>query len=111
MRSTRRTCSAILATQPQNVALVPPDPKRQFVSKKQYKAVFENGTQADGHGFDYVDPAQNAASNGSAGYYSWSPKPGVRFISLDTVSEAGRDRAVGRRQHRRPAVPVAARGS
>ena len=79
----------ILGTQPQNVALVPPDPKRQYVSKKQYKAVFQASSQADGHGFDRVDPGQNAASNGAAGYYAWSPKPGIRFISLDTVSEAG----------------------
>ena len=79
----------ILSMNPQNVALVPPDPKRQYVSKKQYKQVFISGSQADGHGFGLVDPAENAASNGSAGYYSWKPDPGVRFISLDTVSEAG----------------------
>jgi hypothetical protein len=79
----------MLATQPQNVALVPPDRRRQFVSKKQYKQVFRASSQADGHGFDLIDPGQEAASNGSAGYYSWSPKPGVRFVSLDTVSEAG----------------------
>jgi metallophosphoesterase (TIGR03767 family) len=79
----------MLATDPDNVALVPPDPKRQYVSKKQYKQVFLNGRQADGHGFAYIDPAQNAASNGAAGYYSWSPVPGFRFISLDTVSEGG----------------------
>jgi 3',5'-cyclic AMP phosphodiesterase CpdA len=86
---TPETLLGALATQPQNVALVPPDPKRQFVSKKQYKQVFRSGTQADGHGFDYIDAAEEAASKGAAGYYSWSPKPGVRFISLDTVSEGG----------------------
>ncbi|HEX2129511.1 MAG TPA: hypothetical protein VHF58_09880, partial [Solirubrobacterales bacterium] len=79
----------MLATQPHNVAVVPPDPKRRFVSKKQYKDVFRSGSQADGHGFDYIDPAEETASKGAAGYYSWTPKPGVRFISLDTVSEAG----------------------
>jgi metallophosphoesterase (TIGR03767 family) len=83
------TLLGFLATQPANVALVPPDPKRQFVSKKQYKDVFKSGSQADGHGFDFVDPAQEAASKGAAGYYDWSPKPGFRFISLDTVSEGG----------------------
>ncbi|MFL5870139.1 MAG: hypothetical protein ACJ75R_03605 [Solirubrobacterales bacterium] len=81
--------SDVLNTNPNAVALVPPDPNRQYVSKQQYKQVFLSGSQADGHGFGYVDPAQLAASAGAAGYYSWTPVPGVRFISLDTVSEAG----------------------
>ncbi len=78
-----------LLTEPKNLIFVPGDPKRQSVSKKQYKEIFEKGTQADGHGFDYIDPAQEAASKGAAGYYSWSPTPGMRFIALDTVAEAG----------------------
>jgi len=78
-----------LLTNPKNLILVPGDPKRQFVSKKQYKDVFKGGSQADGHGFDYIDPAQESASKGAAGYYSWSPTPGMRFIALDTVAEAG----------------------
>jgi metallophosphoesterase (TIGR03767 family) len=78
-----------LLTSPQNVMLVPGDPKRQFVSKKQYKDIFKAGAQADGHGFDFIDPAQETASKGAAGYYSWSPTPGMRFIALDTVAEAG----------------------
>ena len=45
------------------------------------------GGQRDAHGFGFVDPAQNAASAGSASYYAWTPKKGLRFISLDTVSE------------------------
>jgi metallophosphoesterase (TIGR03767 family) len=80
---------AMLATDPKSVALVPPDPKRQYVSKAQYKKVFLNGSQSDGHGFGYVDPAQNSASNGAAGYYAWSPLPGFRFIGLDTTCEGG----------------------
>ncbi len=78
-----------LLTKPQNLVLVPGDPQRQFVSKKQYKDVFKAGSQADGHGFDLVDPAQESASKGAAGYYAWSPAPGMRFISVDTVAEAG----------------------
>jgi metallophosphoesterase (TIGR03767 family) len=74
---------------PNDRMLVPPDPTRRFVSKKQYKSVFQSGGQPDGHGFDFVDPAQNAASGGAAGYYSWSPVPRVRFISLDTTCEGG----------------------
>jgi metallophosphoesterase (TIGR03767 family) len=78
-----------LLTKPQNLIFVPGDPKRRFVSKKQYKEVFKAGSQADGHGFDLIDPAQEAASKGAAGYYSWSPTPGMRFIAVDTVAEAG----------------------
>jgi metallophosphoesterase (TIGR03767 family) len=78
-----------LLTSPQNTIVVPGDPKRQFVSKKQYKDVFKGGAQADGHGFDFIDPAQETASKGAAGYYAWSPAPGMRFIALDTVAEAG----------------------
>jgi metallophosphoesterase (TIGR03767 family) len=79
----------LLVTDPTKLGLVPPDPGRQFVSKKQYKDVFLAGSQTDGHGFAYIDPAEEAASHGAAGYYAWNPVPGIRFISLDTVSEAG----------------------
>jgi metallophosphoesterase (TIGR03767 family) len=80
---------AMRASDPDKVALVPPDPKRQYVSKAQFENVFLHGSQADGHGFAYIDPAQKDASKGAAGYYSWSPVPGFRFIALDTVSEGG----------------------
>jgi metallophosphoesterase (TIGR03767 family) len=80
---------ASLLTSPQNTAIVPGDPQRQFVSKKQYKDIFKAGSQADGHGFDFVDPGQESGSAGAAGYYAWSPTPETRFISLDTVAEAG----------------------
>ncbi len=78
-----------LLTKPQNLIFVPGDPKRRFVSKKQYKDIFKAGSQADGHGFDLIDPAQESASKGAAGYYAWSPEPGMRFVALDTVAEAG----------------------
>jgi metallophosphoesterase (TIGR03767 family) len=80
---------ASLLTSPQNTILVPGDPNRRFVSKKQYKDVFRAGSQADGHGFDLIDAAQETASKGAAGYYAWSPAPGMRFVALDTVAEAG----------------------
>ena len=80
---------SLLTSDPTKIALVPPDPNRQYVSKLQYKNIFRAGTQADGHGFDFIDAAQETASNGAAGYYAWSPEPGIRFIALDTVSEAG----------------------
>lgn len=69
--------------------LVPPDPRRQFVSKAQFKQIFREGTQPDGHGFGLVDPAEEKASNGAAGYYSFVPVKGLRMIALDTVCEGG----------------------
>jgi 3',5'-cyclic AMP phosphodiesterase CpdA len=80
---------ALQSLAPGDRILVPPDPNRRFVSREQYKAVFQAGSQADGHGFDYVSAAENAASNGAAAYYGWSPAPGIRFISLDTTCDAG----------------------
>ncbi|HEU4739753.1 MAG TPA: hypothetical protein VFS54_11845 [Solirubrobacterales bacterium] len=80
---------ASFLTSPQNTILVPGDPNRRFVSKKQYKDIFKAGSQSDGHGFKLIDAAQESASKGAAGYYAWSPTPGMRFIALDTVAEAG----------------------
>lgn len=80
---------SLLLSNPTAVSLVPPDPSRRYVSKAQFKQVFEQGSQADGHGFGDVDPAQEAASNGAAGYYSFVPTPGLRMIALDTVCEGG----------------------
>jgi 3',5'-cyclic AMP phosphodiesterase CpdA len=68
---------------------VRPDQNRRFVDKAQLKAVYQAGTQRDGHGFGLVEAAQDRASNGTASYYAWDPKPGVRFIVLDTISEGG----------------------
>jgi uncharacterized repeat protein (TIGR01451 family) len=70
---------------------VPPDPERRYVSKPQVKAVYGENDVDNDHGFGFVSPAENAASNGSASYYAWNPPetPGFRFISLDTVSEGG----------------------
>jgi uncharacterized repeat protein (TIGR01451 family) len=74
--------------------LVPPDPQRQFVSKPQIKQIYgatDEGPGDDDHGFAYVDPTENALSNGSASYYAWDPieTPGIRFVSIDTNSEGG----------------------
>ena len=67
---------------------MPRDPERRYVDHRQFKELFKAG-QADGHGFGFVDGAENAATGGHAGYYSWSPRSGFRFIALDTVSEGG----------------------
>ena len=74
---------------PTSPMLVPPDPRRQFVDKRQFKAIHDTGHQDDAHGFTHVDPTELDASKGAASYYSWSPKRDVRFIVLDTVSDAG----------------------
>ena len=66
---------------------VPPDPRRRLVDRAEVKRLFGGGAQGDAHGFGFVDPAQNAASGGTASYYAWTPRKGLRFISLDTVSE------------------------
>jgi uncharacterized repeat protein (TIGR01451 family) len=71
--------------------LVPPDPLRRFVDRRQIKALYGANAIDDAHGYGFVDPAENAASNGFASYYAWDPPqaPGFRFISLDTMSEGG----------------------
>jgi hypothetical protein len=69
---------------------VPPDdPGRRFVDKVELKKIYSSGSQADDHGFAFVDPAEYAASGGSASYYAWDPVPGIRFVSIDTLSEGG----------------------
>ena len=61
------------------------------MSTAQYKALHgpPYASQGDAHGFGFVDPSENAASNGAAAYYSWSPRPELRFIALNTVGEGG----------------------
>ena len=44
--------------------LVPPDPLRRFVSKEQIKAILGANNVDNDHGFNFVDPQQNEASNG-----------------------------------------------
>ena len=68
---------------------VPPDVRRQFVDKVQFKGLHNTGRQPDAHGFRYVDGAQLAASAGAFSAYSFSPRRGVRFIMIDTLSEGG----------------------
>jgi metallophosphoesterase (TIGR03767 family) len=81
--------AALLLSDPTAVSLVPPDPDRRYVSKAQFKQVFKEGDQADGHGFGDVDPIEEDASHGAAGYYSFVPTPGLRMVALDTVCEGG----------------------
>ena len=95
-----------LLTNPSSVMRVPPDPSRHFLSSKNFKDLFSSRGQRDGHGFRLVDSAENAASAGAAGYYSFSPRTGIRFIVMDSTVEAGIAGPGRRREHRQPAVPV-----
>src|SRR5918992_3710881 len=68
---------------------VRPDEERRFVNRTELKGIYSAGIQGDDHGFSYVDPQENLNSNFSATYYAWDPKPGLRFVSIDTVSDGG----------------------
>jgi metallophosphoesterase (TIGR03767 family) len=85
---TPEAIDALMAMDPDKVMRVPPDENRQFVDKRQFKEIFKS-RQSDQHGFAHIDPDELAASDGAASYYAWSPKPGLRFISLDTVAMGG----------------------
>ena len=71
--------------------LVPPDPLRRFVDKKQIKQIYGANGQDDAHGYDFVDEDENINSAFGASYYAWDPPeaPGMRYISIDTLSEGG----------------------
>ncbi|MGH2954859.1 MAG: metallophosphoesterase family protein [Solirubrobacterales bacterium] len=73
---------------PSQVMFVPPDDRRQYVDKRQYKQIFLDGEQPDGYGFGLVDQAELEASNGAAAYYAWTHR-GIRMIGLDTLCEGG----------------------
>jgi len=87
--STLAAAPLLLGSASPRAGVVPPDPARQFVSKRQYKELHRADAESQGHGFDLVDAEQERASSGAAGYYAWTPAPGFRFIALDTVSEGG----------------------
>jgi 3',5'-cyclic AMP phosphodiesterase CpdA len=66
---------------------VPPDPRRRFVSPRGFKRL--HGRADRGHGFGLVSPGDRRRSRGAASYYAWSPRPGLRFVALDTIAEGG----------------------
>ncbi len=71
--------------------LVPPDPMRRFVDKRQTKQIYGATGDPDAHGYEFVDEDEDINSSGGASYYAWDPPeaPGTRFISIDTLSEGG----------------------
>jgi len=76
-----------LLTSPGRTVVVPPDPDRGFADRPTYKALHATGKQADAHGFGHVDEAELSASAGAASYYAFTPKAGIRMISINTVAE------------------------
>ena len=76
-----------LTTSPGQAIVVPPDPDRGFADRPAYKALHATGRQGDAHGFAFVDRAELEASRGQASYYAFTPKPGLRLISINTVAE------------------------
>lgn len=68
---------------------VPPDSRRRLIDEREYKAELGRGAQADAHGFAFPDAGERRASRGAAGYYSFSPRPGIRLIALETNADAG----------------------
>jgi 3',5'-cyclic AMP phosphodiesterase CpdA len=66
---------------------VPPDPRRRFVSPRAFKRL--HGRADRGHGFGLVSARERRRSRGAASYYAWSPRPGLRFVSLDTIADGG----------------------
>jgi hypothetical protein len=66
---------------------VPPDRDRRFASPQAFKRLHRGADRS--HGYDFVAQRQLRRSRGAASYYAWSPRPGLRFIALDTAAEGG----------------------
>jgi metallophosphoesterase (TIGR03767 family) len=79
-----------LLTSPARSVVVPPDPERGFADRPTYKGLHATGKQGDAHGFALVDRNELSASRGEASYYAFSPRPGLRLISINTVAEGDR---------------------
>jgi hypothetical protein len=84
-----------LLTSPARTVVVPPDPERRFADRPTYRGLHATGRQADAHGFGHIDPGELTASRGAASYYAFSPKPGLRLLSINTVAEGDRLRSNG----------------
>jgi 3',5'-cyclic AMP phosphodiesterase CpdA len=66
---------------------VPPDWARRFVSLKEFKRLHRGADRS--HGFGFVARAELRRSGGAASYYAFSPRPRLRVIGLDTISDGG----------------------
>ena len=64
---------------------VPPDPDRRVIDRAEYKRVMGGSI-----GLRHVERARRTArSGGTASYYAFAPRKGLRFIAIDTVAEGG----------------------
>jgi metallophosphoesterase (TIGR03767 family) len=69
-------------------SFVPPDPRRRFVrSAAEFRRL--HGRADRTHGFGLTPAGERRRSRGMALYYAWSPRPGLRFVALDTTADAG----------------------
>jgi metallophosphoesterase (TIGR03767 family) len=67
---------------------VPPDADRRIINKAEYRKELAVGNRS-AHGFSSTDKRELRRSKGTASYYAFTPRKGMRFISLDTVAEGG----------------------
>ncbi|RLA60015.1 MAG: hypothetical protein DRQ89_13375 [Epsilonproteobacteria bacterium] len=74
---------------PEIAPFVPPDDRRAYFSSPAFTAAFTPFHEQAG--FAWIDPQEKIASNNHAYYYTWIPRPGLRFVALDTNSEGGGD--------------------
>ena len=85
----RQVAPGVRAAQAPGEFPVPPDPRRRLIDERDYKLELGRGSQADAHGFAFQEAGLRRASRGAAGYYSFSPRPGIRLIALETNADVG----------------------
>jgi hypothetical protein len=74
------------AADPSLTTRVPSDPRRHLLTKRQFTTQhFATSGTPVGHGFTQHD------LDIGQGYYAFSPRPGLRFVVLDSVADAGGD--------------------
>ena len=95
IRDVLRTVSDPAARQ-QRAMTVPRDPKRVPLKKRRYmREHFRSTGRPRGHGFTRAD------LRSGEGNYTFSPRRGLRFVVLDSVSDTGGSRGnIGDRQFR-----------
>lgn len=77
-----------------SASVVPPDPDRRLLRKREYiEQHFQTGGLPVGHGFtrcpEPVLTGPVTPEQGCQGNFVVKPKPGVRFLVLDTVNDNG----------------------
>jgi len=95
VRDVLRTVNDPAARQ-QRATIVPGDPARLPLKKRRYmREHFHTGGRPRGHGFTRAD------LRSGEGNYAFSPRRGLRFLVLDSVSDTGGSRGnIGDRQFR-----------